>query len=87
MIANFLAWGMHVAVLIAVGVLSARWLNWRHPQSRLRFFQFLLAVSFMLPLLEPRRAQPAPALTPGVVTVSQGPIVLVPDGSAPLVAR
>ncbi len=83
MITNFLAWGLHVAVLIAVGVLSARWLNWCHPQSRLRFFQLLLAVSFMLPRLEPRRAQPAPALTAGVVTVSQGPIVPVPDGSAP----
>ena len=79
MMDNFVPWVTHVAVLIAAGILSARWLNWRHPQSRLRFLQILLTLSFLLPLLEPRRAQPpALALSSSVVTVSSAPVARVP---------
>ena len=62
MIANWFAWVMHVAVMIAAGILASQCFHWKRPQSRMRFYQLLLLTGIALPLIEPRRALRAPAV-------------------------
>ena len=83
LVGNWFAWCLHAAALMAIGILAAQAFAWRHPQSRLRFFQCLLALSLMLPLLEPWRVRPVPAYTAGgVVSVRNSSTVIVNAPSA-----
>lgn len=59
-LSNLANWSVQAAALIGAGIVAAELFAWRHPQSRLRFFQALLGFSLLLPLLSPWRHPEAP---------------------------
>lgn len=79
-VSNLVIWSVQAAALIGGGIVAAKLFAWRHPQSRLRFFQALLVVSLLLPLIGPWR-RPEAALDPGggAVTVRTYEAIAVPD--------
>ena len=79
-VSNLVIWSVQAAALIGGGIVAAKLFAWRHPQSRLRFFQALLVVSLLLPLIGPWRRPEAP-LDPGggAVTVRTYEAIAVPD--------
>ena len=78
MIANWFAWSMHVAVMIAAGILASQCLAWRRPQFRMRFYQLLLLISIMLPFVEPRRALIAPGVITADVVLQMQSVPVIP---------
>lgn len=69
-LSNLANWSVQAAALIGAGIVAAELFAWRHPQSRLRFFQALLGFSLLLPLLSPWRHPEAPTdFGSGSVTV------------------
>src|SRR5262245_29096239 len=69
---NLLAWGAHVAVLVATAALVSR--RWPHARARLAFWQGILALSVLLPLIGPWYQPPLQAI-PNIVaadTISTG---------------
>lgn len=60
-VANLGAYAVQVGLLLTVGLVLPRLLEVRQPLLRLRYWQGLLAVTLLLPLLQPRRS-----LEPGV---------------------
>ena len=84
LLTSLFTWSLHIAALIGIGILAARAAGWSHPQSRLRFFQLLLAVSLLLPLIEPWRPPPSPAFTGGSVTIRSSQTVAAPVTAAPI---
>ena len=70
LVSNVFAWSVQAAVLIAAGIAAARLFGWRHPQSRLRFYQLLLGASLLLPLLQPWHEQTTAAFVRGTSTVA-----------------
>jgi TonB family protein len=72
---NVFAWSAQVAVLVAVGALAATTLG--HPRARLIFWQGVLAISLLLPAVEPWR-QPAAESTGSVaIAATNAPVELV----------
>jgi outer membrane biosynthesis protein TonB len=69
---DLLAWSAQICVLAAVGALAVMTLA--HPRARLLFWQGLLAIALLLPLVEPR-IQPATPAT-GEVSVATGPFAI-----------
>lgn len=82
---NWVTWSIHVAALLAAGMLGAELFRWRHPQSKLRYFQLLLLVSLLLPVTEPRRT---PQATPGTYAAASAsaPAATIPPVAAPPVS-
>lgn len=81
---NVFSWAAQVAALVLVGVCAAEVFEWRHRQSRLRFFQILLAVSLLLPLIAPWSRTPIPFDgTDSMVTVRTYSTQPLPSREAP----
>jgi bla regulator protein blaR1 len=69
---NLLAWGAQVAVLVATAALVSR--RWPHARARLAFWQGILTLSVLLPLIGPWYQPPLQAI-PNIVaadTISTG---------------
>jgi beta-lactamase regulating signal transducer with metallopeptidase domain len=69
---NLLAWGAQVAVLVATAALVSR--RWPHARARLAFWQGILTLSVLLPLIGPWYQPPLQAI-PNIVaadTISSG---------------
>ena len=69
---NLLAWGAQVAVLVATAALVSR--RWPHARARLAFWQGILTLSVLLPLIGPWY-QPQLQAIPNIVaadTISTG---------------
>jgi len=75
---NLLAWSAQICVLVAIGFLASLLLT--HPRARLLFWQAILAVALLLPIIEPWQL-PADAQTGGV-TVSTGTVRIVASHAA-----
>ena len=56
---NLAIWCIQAGTLIAVGIVATQLLQWRHPQSRLRFLQLLFVASLLLPFLTSLQRQPS----------------------------
>src|ERR1041385_9159684 len=62
---NLLAWSAQVLVLVGIGAVGALALT--HPRARLLFWQAVLAIAVLLPLLQPwRRPEPISITDPVV---------------------
>src|SRR4030095_16119079 len=69
---NLLAWGAQVAMLVATAALVSR--RWPHARARLAFWQGILTLSVLLPLIGPWYQRPLQAI-PNIVaagTISTG---------------
>ena len=65
---NLFSWSVQVLLLAAVGAAASLLL--RNPKARLYFWQGLLLVALLLPLIEPWRQPPPQVYSPASSTVS-----------------
>ncbi len=76
---NILAWSAQVAVLVAIGALASITLT--HPRARLMFWQGILAITLLLPALEPWH-RPAVEETGSVsIAATAAPVTVVHHSS------
>src|SRR5258707_970991 len=71
MLDALLVWSTQILVLVALGALAAR--AFVHPKSRLLFWQGLLLIMVLLPLIEPWR-QPPPEVGATVIDIGDLPL-------------
>ncbi len=79
MIANFAAWCVQVAAVVALGSLAPWLFGLKKPNVRLWYWHVLLAVCLILPLVEPWR--PAAVVVRGEVSATTGPTRIIDDGA------
>jgi TonB family protein len=72
---NLFAWSAQVAALVAVGALAAMTLS--HPRARLIFWQGVLAISLLLPAVEPWHQPMQDDLGSVAIAASAAPVAVV----------